>query len=62
MKHFIKIEPGAFKYQRPANCQSCGGKVDKERDNFLLETHWRIKRKADKLTFCSLKCLSKWAH
>jgi hypothetical protein len=62
MKHFVKIKPGAVKEQRPKNCQSCGSKVDKARDHFILEAYWKIKRKADKLSFCSLKCVSKWTN
>ena len=62
MKHFIKIKPGAVKLQKPLACQQCGMAVDKEKDNFMLEAFWKIKNKADRLQFCSLKCLSKWAN
>ena len=62
MKHFVKIEPGSFKSQKPSSCQSCARKVQRDDDHFLLEAHWKIKRKADKLSFCSLKCLNKWTH
>ncbi len=61
-KHFIKIEPGPFKSQKPSSCNSCSRKVLREEDHFTLEAHWKIKRKVDRLAFCSLKCLSKWTH
>jgi hypothetical protein len=60
MKHFTKITPGAVKSQRPSMCKQCGRMVDAQSDNFLLEARWKIKRKADKLSFCSLKCLNQW--
>lgn len=62
MKHFVKIEPGALKTQKPSPCQICGRTIDREQDYFLLEAHWKIKRKGDKLSFCSVRCLSKWAR
>ena len=62
MKHFTKITPGAVKPQKPPACRQCGRTVDREADNFHLEAHWKIKRKADKLSFCSLKCLSAWTR
>jgi hypothetical protein len=62
MKHFVKIEPGAFKSQKPSNCQVCNRPIEKETDHFTLDAHWKIKRKADTLHFCSLKCLGKWTR
>ncbi|MBS3138256.1 hypothetical protein J4207_00960 [Candidatus Woesearchaeota archaeon] len=62
MKHFIKIKPGAVKLQKPVGCQQCSMPVDRVKDNFTLEAFWKIKNKADRLQFCSLKCLSKWAN
>ena len=62
MKHFTKIEPGALKSQKPKVCQNCGNKINVEKDYFVLEAYWKIKRKADKHSFCSLKCLTAWAR
>ena len=62
MKHFVKIEPGAFKTQKPANCRNCSRRINKDEDHFFLEAHWKIKRKSDKLAFCSTKCLIAWAR
>ncbi|HLD33440.1 MAG TPA: hypothetical protein VJB66_01855 [Candidatus Nanoarchaeia archaeon] len=62
MKHFTKIKPGALKTQKPVPCQECNGPVDRSKDFFILEANWKIKRKADKLSFCNLKCVSKWAN
>ncbi len=61
MKHFTKIKPGAVKLQKAAICQECRGRVDTTKDYFTLEAHWSIKRKADKHTYCSLKCMKQWA-
>ncbi|HLC74675.1 MAG TPA: hypothetical protein VJH88_02355 [Candidatus Nanoarchaeia archaeon] len=62
MKHFTKIKPGAVKSQKPVPCQECNLGVDTSKDYFVLEAFWKIKSKADKLQFCSLKCVSKWAN
>ncbi|MBI4153268.1 hypothetical protein HY497_01980 [Candidatus Woesearchaeota archaeon] len=62
MKHFIKIKPGAVKFQKAAECQTCRSPVNKTKDYFMLEAYWSIKRKADKHMFCSLKCMKQWAQ
>jgi hypothetical protein len=60
MKHFVKIKPGAVKSQQAKKCQACRGPVNIAKDYFILEAHWKIKRKGDKHTFCSVKCVRQW--
>ncbi len=58
MQHYKKISKWKDKTLK---CKQCRKNVDIKQDYFVLSAHWKIKKKADEHTFCSLKCLRNWA-
>tara|TARA_Y100000034_G_C6909547_1_gene423495 strand:- start:5446 stop:5637 length:192 start_codon:yes stop_codon:yes gene_type:complete len=59
MQHYKKISK--WKDKVGHKCRNCRKVIDEKLDYFELTAHWKIKRKADANSFCSLKCLREWA-
>ncbi len=59
IQHYQKITK--WKTKAGNRCRHCRQEVDEKKDYFTLKAHWKIKKKADEYTFCSINCVREWA-
>lgn len=58
MQHYKKISDWKDKSNK---CKQCRKQIEDKQDYFVLKAYWKIKKKPDEHTFCSLNCLRTWA-